>query len=153
VPCIERRSALLKLALLAVQAVGAAPVAAQVRQAPRPALPAAEAARDWKRFQRQAAERLVAANAHNAYLGEVPAELFGIPVLEVELARDGSVRRVSVKRRPANPAAQDTVRIAVDAVHRAAPYGDMSALPRPWVWTEVFLFNDQRQFKPRTLDN
>jgi hypothetical protein len=26
-------------------------------------------------------------------------------------------------------------------------------LPKPWKFTEVFLFNDDRQFKPRTLDD
>jgi hypothetical protein len=35
---------------------------------------------------------------------------------------------------------------------RAAPYGAMSRLPRPWKFVEVFLFDDERRFKPRTLD-
>jgi hypothetical protein len=28
----------------------------------------------------------------------------------------------------------------------------MSRLPRPWKFAEVFLFDDDRRFKPRTLD-
>ena len=39
-----------------------------------------------------------------------------------------------------------------NAVHRAAPYGDVSRLSRPWIWREVFLFDDERRFKPATLD-
>jgi hypothetical protein len=37
-------------------------------------------------------------------------------------------------------------------VRRAAPFGDVSHLPRPWKFTETFLFNDDRHFKPRSLD-
>jgi len=35
---------------------------------------------------------------------------------------------------------------------RAAPFGDVSALPKPWKFTETFLFNKERKFKPMTLD-
>jgi len=28
----------------------------------------------------------------------------------------------------------------------------MTRLPRPWRFAEVFLFDDQRRFKPRTLE-
>ncbi|KAI1696427.1 hypothetical protein Ddc_20438 [Ditylenchus destructor] len=33
------------------------------------------------------------------------------------------------------------------------PYGDLSRLPKPWKFAEVFLFDDDRRFKPRTLDD
>ena len=49
--------------------------------------------------------------------------------------------------------ARDTTQLAIDAVRRAAPFGDMSRLSRPWKFTEVFLFNDERRFMPRTLDD
>jgi len=48
--------------------------------------------------------------------------------------------------------ANDTTQLAADAVRRAAPFGDVSRLPRPWRFTETFLFNDDRKFKLRTLD-
>ncbi len=83
-------------------------------------------------------------------MGVPPEPLLAIPVLEVELNGDGSVRRVSVMRQPSQ--AKDTVQLAINAVQRAAPYGDVSHLPRPWRFTETFLFDDQRRFKPRTLD-
>jgi hypothetical protein len=72
-------------------------------------------------------------------------------VLEVELNGDGSVRRIDVLRRPGQ--APETLQMAIDAVRRAAPFGDVSRLPRPWKFSETFLFNDERKFKPRTLDN
>jgi len=110
------------------------------------------AARNWDEFKRSAARRMVLASPNYAYLGKPPPMLFGIPILEVELNADGSVRNISVTRPPANEDAQDTIEIAKEAIYRAAPYGDVSRLPRPWKWTEVFLFNDKRQFKPRILD-
>ena len=110
------------------------------------------AARNWDEFKRSAARRMVLGSPNYAYLGKPPPMLFGIPILEIELNADGSVRNISVTRPPANEDAQDTIEIAKEAIHRAAPYGDMSKLARPWKWTEVFLFNDKRQFKPRILD-
>jgi hypothetical protein len=50
-----------------------------------------------------------------------------------------------VLRHPTRP---DTTQLAIDAVHRAAPYGDVSRLPRPWKWVEVFLFDDDRASSP-----
>ncbi|MEK8050342.1 hypothetical protein AACH10_08825 [Ideonella sp. DXS22W] len=114
--------------------------------APRRAAPA----RGWDEWRRQAAQQLVAANAGRTYDGVPPEPLLAIPVLEVELNADGSVRRVGVLRRPGQ--AHDTVQLAIDAVHRAAPFAPVSHLPRPWKYTETFLFADDRRFKPRTLD-
>ena len=125
--------------------VAAAP-AAEARRA----LPAPKAGRNWAEVRQQAAERLVAANPDITYLGRVPDRLLAIPVLEVELNGDGSVRRIEILREPRE--AKDTLKIAVDAIRRAAPFGDVSRLPRPWKFTETFLFDDARKFKPRTLD-
>ena len=46
----------------------------------------------------------------------------------------------------------ETLTEVIDAVHRAAPFGSVSHLPKPWKFVEVFLFQDDRRFKPRTLD-
>lgn len=125
------------------------PPAAPAPARPQPLQPPA-AARNWDEFKLQAARRLVQAHPDASYLGPAPEPLLAIPVLEVELNADGSVRRVTVLRHPKQ--ARDTTQLAIDAIHRAAPYGAMSRLPRPWKWTEVFLFDDQRRFKPRVLD-
>ncbi len=98
----------------------------------------------------QAAQRLVEANPDLTYMGEVPSILLAIPVLEVELRYDGSIKNIHVLRRPGQ--APETLQMAIDAVHRAAPFGNVSRLPEPWKFSETFLFNDQKRFKPRTLD-
>ena len=106
--------------------------------------------RNWNDVRAQAARRLMAANPGTTYDGAVPDPLLAIPVLEIELNGDGSIRKIDVLRVPRQ--AQDTVQIAIDAVRRAAPFGDVSRLPKPWKFSETFLFNDDRKFKPRTLD-
>ena len=126
--------------------------------APTPAKPAAPVrlgapgpVRNWDEVRLQAARRLVAANPAGTYSGPVPDILLAIPVLEVELNGDGGIRRIDVLRQPRQ--ARDTVQLAIDALHRAAPFGDVSRLPKPWHFTETFLFDDNRKFKPRTLDH
>ena len=122
--------------------------------APAPAggvrLAAPGTVRNWNELRKQAAQRLVAANPGGTYLGVPPEPLLAIPVLEVELNGDGSIRKIETLRYPRE--AKDTVQLAVDALHRAAPFGDVSRLPKPWRFTESFLFSDDRKFKPRTLD-
>lgn len=131
----------------------AAPAVAPTRPAPAPvARPAAPspAARTAGEYRLQAARKLVAANLNQTYLGDVPEPLLAIPVLEVELHADGSIAKINVLRQPSQ--AKETTQMAIDAVKRAAPFGDVSRLPKPWRYTEVFLFRDDHKFKPRTLD-
>jgi hypothetical protein len=113
-------------------------------------MPEPARAASWDQYRIQAARRLVMANPANTYLGAVPDELLAIPVLEIEVDADGDVRHIKVLRYPGQ--ALDTVQIAMEAVRRAAPFGDVSRLPRPWRFAEVFLFDGSRRFKPRTLD-
>ena len=103
-----------------------------------------------KALRLQVAQRLVAAHPEGSYTGPAPDPLLAIPVLEVELNADGSVRRIVVLRQPRQ--ARDTTQLAIAAVRKAAPYGDVSRLPRPWKFSETFLFDEQRRFKPRTLE-
>ena len=116
----------------------------------RPALAAPLTMRTWLEVRRQAAERLVVAHPEGSYTTEPPLTLLAIPVLEVELNGDGSIRRIVVLREPRQ--ALDTTQIAIEALHRAAPFGDVRRLPRPWKFVETFLFDEQRRFKPRSLD-
>lgn len=113
-------------------------------------LPAPTPPRSWAEARLQAARRLMAANPDRVYTGQPPDILLAIPVLSIELNADGSVRHIAVLRYPSQ--ARDTVELALQAVHRAAPFGDVSRLPKPWKFNETFLFNDQRRFKPMTLD-
>jgi hypothetical protein len=119
------------------------------RSAPSPAA-APSTARSWEEYRVQAARRIVAANPQISHTGAVQEPLLAIPVLEVELNADGTVRAISVLREPSQ--AKETTRIAIDAVRRAGPFGDVSRLPKPWRFSEAFLFNDDKRFKPRSLD-
>ena len=106
--------------------------------------------RSWDEARLQAARRIVSANSDQTYTGKPPDMLLAIPVLSIELNADGSIRNIDVMRKPSQ--ALDTIEIAKQAVRRAAPFGDVSRLPKPWKFNETFLFNDQRKFKPMTLD-
>jgi hypothetical protein len=129
------------------RAAPAAPVAATVASAH---LPAPQPVRSWGELRLQAAHRIVAANPDGSYMGTPPDQLLAIPVLEIELNADGSIRNIEYLRAPRE--AKDTMKLAADAVRRAAPFGDVSRLPKPWRFTETFLFDDDRKFKPRSLD-
>jgi protein TonB len=101
-------------------------------------------------YRLRVAARLMAANPSITYTVPAPEPLLAIPVLEIEVDADGNVCDIRVVRAPED--ATDTVQIAIDAVRRAAPFGDASHCPPPWKFVETFLFDDQRRFKPRILD-
>lgn len=168
-PSITHRTAWAALGILALAAglagCGSQPAApaaapAPVRSSAEPAapatatgasrLPAPTVSRNWNEFKLQAARRMVAANPNGTYTGKPQQMLLAIPVLEVELNADGSIKNIDVMRRPSQ--APETTQMAIDAVRRAGPFGDVSKLPKPWKFAEAFLFNDDKRFKPRTLD-
>lgn len=113
-------------------------------------LPPPTVSKNWNEFKLQAAKRMVAANPNGSYTGKPQQMLLAIPVLEVELNADGSIKNIDIMRRPSQ--APETTQMAIDAVRRAGPFGDVSKLPKPWKFAEAFLFNDDKRFKPRTLD-
>jgi hypothetical protein len=152
---LRRAAAWLGLCALSACHTPAPQTARASAPAPAPHAPAAAAAdarpaRTIAEYRLQAAARMIAANPKITYTTPSPDPLLAIPVLEIEVNGDGSVRHVSVIRVPTQ--ATDTVQIAIEAVRRAAPFGDATHLPRPWKFTEVFLFDDDRRFKPRILD-
>ncbi|HEY1394306.1 MAG TPA: hypothetical protein VFV25_13110 [Methylibium sp.] len=98
----------------------------------------------------QAARRLVTANPGLTYVDQPPDILLAIPVLEVELNGDGSIRRINVMRYPSQ--AREKTQVAIDAMRRAGPFGSVAHLPKPWRFVETFLFRDDGKFKPMTLD-
>ena len=135
---------------LPAPAVGAAP-AAPAAWGPRyMQLGAPLAPRNAAELRMQLARRLVAAHPDTSYTSRAPDRLLAIPVLEIELNADGSVRNIAVLRKPST--GNEATALAIAAVRRAAPYGDVSKLPRPWKVVETFLFDDDLRFKPRTLD-
>ena len=134
----------------AVQGVAPVTASAAAATAAAAALPPRDTARQWDDYRLRAAERIVAANPEVTYSGPVPEPLLAIAVLEIELNGDGSVRGIQVLRQPSQ--ALDTVQLAMAAVRRAAPFAPVLHLPRPWAFTETFLFDRRRRFKPRSLD-
>lgn len=147
-------SAAALLAACSTREPARAPAPAPARPSPGVAAPVASApassARTWDQYRVAAAHRITAANAGRTFDGTPPDVLLAIPVLEIELNADGSVRHVEVMRYPRQ--ARDTVPLAIEAIKRAAPFGDVTRLPKPWKYTETFLFNDDRKFKLRSLD-
>jgi hypothetical protein len=109
-----------------------------------------KAVRTPEDLRRQAAERMVAANPSQTFMTPAPAHLLTVIVVEVEVKSDGSVRRINVIRPPRF--GPETLQLAIDAIHRAAPFGDVRRMPEPWKFTETFLFDEDRRFKPRSLD-
>ena len=108
------------------------------------------ALRNTNELQQQFARRLIAAHPDTSYMTASPPRLWAIPVIEVELYADGSVRHINVLRQPST--GTEATQLAIDAIRRAAPFGDVSRLPKPWRVVETFLFDDDLRFKPRTLD-
>ncbi len=159
-------SATVGLAGCATQPLGPEPARATVPGAPAVALgsvpapakaaqryvqlPAPPPLRNRLELEAQLARRLVDAHPDGTYQTRAPGRLMAIPVLEIELNADGSVRRIEVLRHPST--GNEATQLAIAAVRRAAPYGNVTRLPRPWKVVEAFLFNDELRFKPRTLD-
>ena len=106
-------------------------------------------ARNWDDYRLAAARRIVQTNTSDSFSGPLPQRLQSIPVLQVQLNRDGSVRRIEVLRTP--KFVPHTVKLAMAAVHQAAPFGSVAHLPQPWQFNETFLYNDDLKFQLRSL--
>jgi hypothetical protein len=109
----------------------------------------AGASRSWAEYKLRAARRIHATSGSETFSGPLPDPLQSIPVLQVQLNRDGSVRKIIVLRTPGQ--SPETVQMAMRAVHRAAPFEPVGHLPRPWQFNETFLYNASMKFQLRTL--
>jgi hypothetical protein len=115
---------------------------------PPPPNPSARA-RDWTEYKIRAARRIQLANPAETFSGPLPDPLQSIPVLQVHLNRDGSVRDISVLRTPRQ--SPETLQMAMRAIQRAAPFEPVGHLPRPWQFNETFLYNEDLKFQLRSL--
>jgi hypothetical protein len=129
----------------AAQGGGSAPVVI----APPKAGNANANAPDFVSYRISAAKKIMASNPTATYAGEVPNPLASIPVLEITLNSDGSVSSMDVLRKP--HFYPETIELAKAAVRRAAPFGSVAHLPRPWTFNETFLFNDDLKFQLHAL--
>jgi hypothetical protein len=106
-------------------------------------------ARTWDEYKLRAAHRIHAANAAETFSGPLPDPLQSIPVLQVKLNRDGSIKDIVTLRVPRQ--SPETLDMARRAIRRAAPFEPVAHLPQPWQFNETFLYNEQLKFQLRTL--
>jgi hypothetical protein len=106
-------------------------------------------ARSWAEYRMRAAHRIHASSGNETFDGTLPDPLQSIPVLQVQLNADGSVRNIVVMRTPKFE--PQTVEMASRAIRRAAPFGPVGHLPQPWQFNETFLYNEELKFQLRTL--
>jgi protein TonB len=120
---------------------------AQAPQAKPPEPPRTEA--DWRRA---VAHHIQSVNAAKVFEGRPPHPLKAVVVLELAVAADGRLLRVSVLRTPAH--ARELGDQAIRTVHAAAP---LPAPPRALLsagnvrFTETWLFREDNRFQLRTL--
>ena len=106
-------------------------------------------ARNWDDYKLRVAQRIVATSAGETFAGPLPDPLQSIPVVQVKLRRDGSVDDIVVLRTPRQ--SPQTLQMAMRAIRRAAPFEPVGHLPRPWQFSETFLYNEDLKFQLRTL--
>ncbi len=134
-----------------------APQRATVAGAPPAPAPAAAAAarpsggpaRNWDDYKLRVAQRIIATSAGETFTGTLPDPLQSIPVVQVKLHRDGSIDDIVVLRTPRQ--SPQTLQMAIRAIRRAAPFEPVGHLPRPWQFSETFLYNEDLKFQLRTL--
>ncbi|MFO1244370.1 MAG: hypothetical protein U1E71_04205 [Ramlibacter sp.] len=118
--------------------------------APRPPAAAPLApARNWDEYKQRAARRIMQTSAGETFSGPTGDHMRSIPVLQVQLNRDGSVRNIVTLRTP--KFSPQTLQMAIRAIQRAAPFEPVGHLPQPWQYSETFLYNDDLKFQLRSL--
>jgi hypothetical protein len=125
---------------------GTAPAPAITATATRPS---GGPARNWDDYKVRVAQRVVSTSAGETFSGPLPDPLQSIPVLQVKLRRDGSIEDIIVLRVPRQ--SPQTVQMAIRAIRRAGPFEPVGHLPRPWQFSETFLYNEDLKFQLRTL--
>ncbi len=115
---------------------------------PPAASPSANAP-DMLAYRVQVAKKIMQANSGATFSGALPDPMASIPIIEISLNADGSIRGLDVTRTPRFQ--PQTVQLAMTAIRLASPFGSVAHLPQPWVFNETFLFNDDLQFQLHSL--
>ena len=106
-------------------------------------------ARNWDEYKVRVAQRIMATSPGETFSGPLPDPLQSIPVVQVRLNRDGSIRDIQVLRTPRQ--SPQTLDMAIRAIRRAGPFEPVGHLPQPWQFSETFLYNDDLRFQLRSL--
>ena len=104
---------------------------------------------DTNKYKQRAARRIMQTSAGETFSGPTGDHMRSIPVLQVQLNRDGSVRNIVTLRTP--KFSPQTLQMAIRAIQRAAPFEPVGHLPQPWQYSETFLYNDDLKFQLRSL--
>lgn len=126
-----------------------APRPAVVPQAAPPAVSGLPAVRTWAEYRRRAAQMIMAANSSAVASGKLQDPLYGIPVVQIQLNPDGTIRNLDFMRQ--SKVGPETNNLALQAVRRITSFGPVSNLPGPWQFNETFLYNDALKFQLRTI--
>jgi len=98
------------------------------------------------------AQQIMNANPEQVYWEEAPDVLFAIPIFRILVNADGRIQDVIVLRTPNNPAAIDTVDLALKAIKKAEPFQNLITDGKTIEIVQTFLFKKDRKFKIRILD-
>lgn len=104
---------------------------------------------DMQAYRVQVGKKIMQANGDATFAGSLPDPLASIPVIEISLNADGSIRGLDVTR--TSPFHPETAQMAMAAIRKAAPFGSIANLPQPWVFNETFLYNDDLKFQLHSL--
>lgn len=126
------------------------PSTAPSTQAPAPmaATPQASFASTPREYRRDAAGHLYARNSNRIYRGKLPAMLYAIGVLEIELDARGNVRSTSWLRAPKH--APEVIEEIERTARLAAPYPAPARMGRV-TYTETWLWDKSGNFQLDTL--
>jgi hypothetical protein len=130
-------------------APAAPPPAAVAPAAAPPVASSLPMVRTWAEYRRRAAQIMMAANPGGTFTGPGPEQWYGIPVVQVMLNADGSIRNLDFMRQ--SKVGPETNNMALQAVRRVASFGPVSNLPQPWQFNETFLYNDSLKFQLVTI--
>ncbi|NBT54411.1 MAG: hypothetical protein EBT05_05875 [Betaproteobacteria bacterium] len=137
-----------------VTTAAAAPSTASVPFAPpAPAVPpvvvaAAAPSANPREYRRDAAKHLYGQNAHRIYKGKLPAMLYAIGVLQVDVDGRGQVIRLNWMRTPTH--APEVVAEIERTVRRAAPFPVPAHLGQV-TYTDTWLWHKSGRFQLDTL--
>lgn len=126
-----------------------APRPAAAPQAAPPAVSGLPAVRTWAEYRRRAAQMIMAANTASVAAGKLQDPLYGIPVVQIQLNPDGSIRNLDFMRQ--SKVGPETNNLALQAIRRIGSFGPVNNLPQPWQFNETFLYNDGLKFQLRTI--
>jgi periplasmic protein TonB len=146
---LRRMLALLLLGGAALLAVPAARAQFAMVPAPQCAPPPASAQGEERAYRADAARHLYRCYPARIHKGKLPPLLYGVMMVETELAPDGQVVDIRVVRKPA---ADEVAPWVLAMIRRASPFPAPAGLPGGTVrFTETFFVDKTGQFQVFSL--